>query len=299
MSTHGMTFERLHGHVPAAARAVGDDWRRLAAGLDTPEVIDGPAADRCDVQRCDVQRCDVERRDVVERFDPDAVRQQPEVVRRWLGRALAPGATLGGAVQLQMHGHIRIGGAWRPFEADQVLAPRGYIWAATAHLGALSVKGFDRYTGGTAEMRWKLLGLVPIVRASGRDSAMSAAGRLASEIVLAPTGFAGADWEETPDPNVARGTFSFPHGLERIDVRVAADGQVQSASMLRWGNPDAGAFARHPFGAYLSDSETFAGGLTIPTSVRAGWGWGTDAWESGEFFRARITGASLLEVVLT
>ena len=27
----------------------------------------------------------------------------------------------------------------------------------------------------------------------------------------------------------------------------------------------------------------------------AGWGWGTDRWESGEFFRAKITNAMLLD----
>jgi hypothetical protein len=193
-----------------------------------------------------------------------------------------------------MHGELRIGGHWRHFEADQLLAPTaGYIWAATARFGALPVAGFDRYTDGTAEMRWKVLGFVPVVTATGTDLIRSAAGRLVAEIVLAPTSFAVATWEATDDADVARGTVSFPHGAEHVDVRVGADGDVTSASMQRWGDPDNRPFARHPFGADLSDSETF-GGLRIPTTMRAGWGWGTDGWESGEFFRATITDAVIL-----
>ena len=262
-----MSVRHADGYLPRAARAAGDVWRELAA-----------------------------RANAVDCFDPGAVRDQPEVVQRWLGRALAVGVPLGGGVQLRMHGHIRLGEHWRPFEADQVLAPlRGYIWAATARFGRLPVTGFGRFSDGAGEMRWKLLGLVPVVTATGSDVSRSAAGRLAAEIVLAPTAFATADWEATPDPDVACGSFSFSHATERVELRVSADGQVRSASMLRWGNPDRLPFGRHLFGAELSDSETFAGGLTIPTTMRAGWGWGTDRWESGEFFRAKITNAVLLD----
>jgi hypothetical protein len=195
-----------------------------------------------------------------------------------------------------MHGHLRVGGHWRPFDADQLLSPTsGYIWAATARFGALPVAGFDRYSDGTAEMRWKILGLLPVVTATGSDLIRSAAGRFVAEIVLAPTSFAVADWESTKDPDTARGSVSFPHGTERVDVHVGADGDVLSASMQRWGNPHEGPFARHAFGADLSESKTF-GQLRIPTRMRAGWGWGTDGWESGEFFRATITDAVLLGV---
>ena len=270
-----MSAERGGVRVPRSARAVTDQWRQLASCAHA-----GGTA---------VQT-------TVERFDPDAVLDQPEVVRRWLGRALAVGVPLGGAVQLRMHGQIRLGGEWRPFEADQVIAPpHGYIWAATARIAGVPVTGFDRYSDDTAEMRWKLMGLLPVVTASGPDVTRSAAGRLAAEIFLAPTAFASARWEATGDRDVMAGSFSFPHGTERVELRVAADGQVCSASMLRWGNPDDAPFGRYPFGAELSYSETFPDGLTIPTTLRAGWGWGTDAWEAGEFFRARIIDATLLE----
>jgi hypothetical protein len=55
-----------------------------------------------------------------------------------------------------MRGHIRLGG-WRPFTAQQVLAPSGFVWAATARVAGLPVTGFDRYSSGTGQMRWRLL----------------------------------------------------------------------------------------------------------------------------------------------
>ena len=82
------------------------------------------------------------------------------------------------------------------------------------------------------------MSLVPVVTATGPDPSMSAVGRLVAEVVLAPTTYASASWGAIADPDVARGSFSFPHGTERVELRIAADGQVQSVSMLRWGKPD-------------------------------------------------------------
>jgi len=43
-------------------------------------------------------------------------------------------------------------------------------------------------------MRWRLLDLIPVMSADGSDVVRSAAGRLASEIVMIPTAFRGATW---------------------------------------------------------------------------------------------------------
>jgi hypothetical protein len=66
-------------------------------------------------------------------------------------------------VEVEKTGHIKIG-SWRRFTATQVVAPsRGYIWAANARLFGLPVIGFDRLSGRTGEMRWRLLDVVPVV----------------------------------------------------------------------------------------------------------------------------------------
>src|SRR5438067_4432369 len=109
-----------------------------------------------------------------ETFDPAAITGLPEPARRWLGHAIAPGTPLCSSVELTMHGQIRLG-RWRPFTARQVLAPPdGYLWAARVRLAGLPVTGYDRLGPGAGEMRWRLLGLLPVLNESGSDVTRSA-----------------------------------------------------------------------------------------------------------------------------
>jgi hypothetical protein len=143
--------------VPRQARAVRDEWRQLAAATVEPAT-----------------------------FDPAALTGLPEPARRWLTHAINPGTPLWQTAQLSMRGQIRLG-RWRPFTGHQVITPpRGYIWAATARLAGIPVTGFDRLSSGTGQMRWRLLGLVPVMTAAGPDITRSAYGRLAGEIALIP-----------------------------------------------------------------------------------------------------------------
>lgn len=104
----------------------------------------------------------------------------PPAARAWLAHAIEPGTPLWTAVELTMHGQIRIG-RWHDFTATQILAPPdGYIWAATARIGGLPVSGFDRLSSGTGEMSWRFLRMVPVVTAAGPDITRSAAGRMAT-----------------------------------------------------------------------------------------------------------------------
>ena len=111
----------------------------------------------------------------------------PEPAVRYLDHALAGRDRLPAAVRLRMHGHIRIG-AWRPFTAEQVIVPgRGMVWRAEARFLGLPVRGYDRIVDGHGEMRWKLLGMVPVVAAAGDDVTRSARGRMAGEAVWLPS----------------------------------------------------------------------------------------------------------------
>lgn len=190
-----------------------------------------------------------------------------------------------------MHGQIRLG-AWRSFTATQVLRPPdGYIWAAMARFFGLPVVGYDRLSSGAAEMRWRLLGAVPVMSAGGVDLARSAAGRLAGECVLLPTTFATATWTQSDDADTAVATWSIGDEKDHVEVQVGPDGRLLDVRLQRWGNPDGAAFGRHPFGVCVEDERTFDG-ITIPATFRAGWWWGTDRQDEGEFFRAEITAAT-------
>ena len=182
-------------------------------------------------------------------------------------------------------------GSWRRFTATQVVAPsRGYIWAANARVFGLPVIGYDRLGDGTGKMRWRLLDLVPVVSTDGPDMTRSAAGRLASEIVLVPTAFQRAVWTEG-GPDTAVATEPGGGEPERVELTVGPAGQLRSVLMQRWGNPDRHPFGRYPFGVRV-DSERTDGGVTVPADIRAGWWRGTARQDDGEFLRARITGVT-------
>jgi len=221
-------------------------------------------------------------------FDPAMVAGLPEPVRRYLTHAIAPGTPLWQSVEVSMTGHIKIG-AWRRFTATQAVAPRlGYIWAADARLLGIPVIGYDRLSGGTGEMRWRLLDLVPVVSTDGPDMTRSAAGRLASEIALIPTAFGGATWTGATGPDTAVAEWGAGEQEERVELHLGPAGQLRDVLMQRWGNPDGRPFARYPFGVTVTAERTDAG-VTLPAAVRAGWWRGTDGQDAGEFFRARIT----------
>ncbi|WP_113701544.1 DUF6544 family protein, partial [Nonomuraea lactucae] len=208
--------------------------------------------------------------------------------RRWVLRAIAPGAPLLRAVVLETHGTIRLG-VWRPFRATQVVRPMaGYVWTAAARLGLLTVRGFDRYRGGVGEMRWRLLGVLPVMSGGGPDVSRSAAGRLACEFVLAPA--AALDprvhWKPLDDRQaVAR----VPVGDEEHEVTltIAPDGRLEAVTMRRWGDPGKGPYGPHPFGVECGREVTFDG-FTIPAELRGGWWPGDARWAEGEFIRFAV-----------
>ncbi len=248
--------------VPGAARPVRAEWRRLGAAPGRPEP-----------------------------FDPLMVEAMPEPVRRWLTHAIEPGTPLWTSMRLAMHGTIRLG-AWRRFSATQVIAPPdGYIWAATARFLGLPVIGYDRLSSGTAAMRWRLLGLIPVMTADGPQVARSAAGRLAAEVVLAPTTFGGATWTSGDAPDTVLGTWRIGGDEQRVELRLGPRGNVEGVLMQRWGAPAGEPYGCYPFGVTVEAERTFDG-VTIPSTFRAGWWWGTDRQGEGEFFRAEITAAS-------
>ena len=248
--------------VPREARLVRRDWEQLAA-----------------------------RGTVTESFTPAMVADLPEPARRWLIHAIAEGTPLWPSVVLTMRGEIRLG-AWRPFTATQILAPpRGFIWAASARIFGLPVTGFDRYSSGSGQMDWRIGGLVPVMSATGSDVTRSAAGRLAGEMVLAPTTFRAATWSPGSDDDRAVVTWRMDEQQESAELHVGPDGRLLGVTMQRWGNPDGAPFGRYPFGVAVESEATFSG-VTIASVLRAGWWWGTDRQPEGEFFRARIAAAT-------
>ena len=173
-------------------------------------------------------------------FDEAEVAGSDAPVRRYFRAAIAPGTHCPRAARLRIRGSIKFGNRWVGFRADELLAPlHGYDWPARFAGGLL--RGSDTYVDGDASMRWKLLGLVPVVRASGRDVARSAMGRGVAEGIWLPTALLpryGVVWHAENDEQLVA---EIPIGDERVtlQVNIDSDGHVRSDHLDRWNAPTA------------------------------------------------------------
>jgi Family of unknown function (DUF6544) len=243
--------------VPAPARPVARDWASLV-----PDDAPGHA------------------------FAPAMVTTLPPAAQRLLLHAIAPGVPLWRSVELRMRGEIRLG-RWQRFTARQVLTPgQGFVWAATARVLGLPVSGYDRYSTGTGDMRWRLLGLLPVITAAGPDVTRSAAGRLAAEAIFVPTSFHLASWADGPTPDVAHQTWRVGDNEDTVDLHVGSDGTLRAVTMQRW-RAGKGPAQRRPFGVTML-AEHRLSGLAVPVRFTGWW----DRPGDGDFFRAEITAAA-------
>ena len=140
-------------------------------------------------------------------------------------------------------------------------------------------------------MRWKILGLIPVVQADGPDVSRSAAARAAAEAVWVPTALLpryGVHWNAEDDTHLtARYTVDNTPLVVRYELDEGA--RMVSAQMERWRDPDnTGTWALHSFGFEATARATF-GGVSIPSQGRVGWFPRTEQWADAEFFRFALT----------
>lgn len=230
-----------------------------------------------------------------ETFDPNRFRELPEPARRYLEHSIAPVTPLATSVRLEMHGEINLN-RWLPFQAEQIIRwDQGMIWKAKVKMAGLPVKGFDRVIAGTGELKWKLLGLIPVLNESGPDISRSSIGRMGIEAVWLPSIFCRrtTEWASCENSIIKA---KYPLMGETIDpeLKIGPEGQLQSVKLKRWGKPGEGEFRYEDFGGVVEGERSF-GGYTIPTVLRVGWFFGSSRFESeGEFFRAVIDHARFL-----
>jgi len=226
------------------------------------------------------------------RLDPAQLARLPAPTRRYLAHAIAPGTKLASAVRLEMHGTIKLR-RWLPFTAEQLIRwDRGMIWRATVRMYGLPVTGFDRLVDGEGAQLWKMLGLFPVMRASGERIARSAAGRLQAESVWVPSVLCGTDviWSSSA-ANRASARVRVQGHYGDLQLTIDEGGRLQSLALQRFGDPD-GTFGRFPFGGVVDEERTFEG-YTIPSRLRVGWHFGSERFErEGEFFRATVDRAT-------
>ncbi len=223
-------------------------------------------------------------------FDPAMLQGLPEPAERFLLWSIEPGTPLARTVEVSMTGTIVLDPERGPIPMDavQVLTPSdGFIWSARTRGGMMRIRGYDRFFRGEGEMRWKLFGLIPVMRATGSDVTRSAAARLAMEALMMPAHLVpreGLDrapsWEEVDDRHAL---FRMRVAGEEVEttVEVDPDGRPLRAWAQRWNE---GAYER--FDVRLS-GEIESDGYRIPSRVQAGWRLGDP--DEFPFFDAELT----------
>lgn len=230
-------------------------------------------------------------------FQPVYTAEMPTAVGRYFEHAIAAKTKLATAVRLKMHGEIKLRG-WQSFRAEQVIcAHQGMIWQATVRMNGLPIFGWDRLIESKGAMQWKLLGLFPVMKASGPDITRSAVGRMQGEYVWLPSAFldSSVQWQASDDIH-AYAEMALLGETTRLNLVLAESGRVKKAYFNRWGDPGESAPHYESFGVLVEEEETFSG-YTIPMQIRAGWYFDDDSSgerpgqrfaEEGEFFRATI-----------
>lgn len=216
-----------------------------------------------------------------------------EAAWRYLEHAIAPGTLLASAVRLRMHGEIKLG-RWLPFTAEQVIHwGQGMIWNATVRMNGMPIPGFDQLVNGEGAMRWKLFGIIPVMRASGPDITRSAAGRVMAESVWLPSVLCGDEVKWTAeDAFHPHASLTVQGEAGELALNIDDNGGIKILTLPRWGNPGGTAFRYVDFGGVVEEESRF-GAYTIPTRLRVGYYVGTDRFEpDGEFFRVTIDDAA-------
>lgn len=228
-----------------------------------------------------------------QRFQSDCLMGLPEAAQRYLAHAIVPGTPLASAVRLRMHGEIKLN-QWQSFTAEQVISwQHGMIWTATAWVNGLPIRGWDRLVNGEGAMQWKLLGLFPVMTATGTDVTRSAIGRMQGECIWLPSVFCSRDVNWTASDHAHACVQVAVQGqTTELNLTVGETGELHQLRFQRWGNPEGADYHAATFGGFVEDETTFSG-YTIPTQLRVGWYFGDDRFEAeGEFFRVTIDEAS-------
>ncbi len=213
-----------------------------------------------------------------ERFADMSVDALPAPAARYLRHTLAPGALLARSVDIRMSGSLRVAADdWVPFAARQRLCPeRGFIWEARiAALRRLGVSGADWLFGDDAGVEYALADWWSIVARHGPEAALSAAGRMAIELVWMPAALTpqrGAHWVRG---DAERAVVTPAGGKAPLTLVVAEDGRLQEASTLRRRIAANGETSISSYGISV-ESEGRWGDLMVPERLVTAWGIGTD-----------------------
>lgn len=207
----------------------------------------------------------------------------PPAAARWLRRVGVVGRPRVGSLYVRFQAEIRGGPEerWMRGSAEQYsfLDPPERLFTMDVTRAGLPVDVYHRYTGEGATMQARLLGVVPVLDATGPELARSETVTFLNDMVLlAPAALldAGVSWEELDGRRVA---VAWEHGGHRVEAvlhfdeagdlvdfhshdRYQTDGTTHT--LARWSTPVL------EFGDF--------DGLRLPREAEARWGEEGESW---------------------
>jgi len=201
----------------------------------------------------------------------------PTVVRRWLERSNVAGGEFIHSVHLFQRGKMRTSsdGRWMPVEAEQWFRTDepGFIWVADVRAApGIHLAGRDSYMHGKGRMLIKLLSLIKVADASGKETDQGAMLRYLAETVWFPSAALSPYivWEEV-DSTSARATIDYG-GIKASGLfRFNQDGDVVSFEARRYYDRREGATLENWLIQIDPGSCREFGGVRVPTRAVVTW----------------------------
>ena len=219
----------------------------------------------------------------------ELLKSYPEPVSRYLRHHLPDGIPGNTFSVVPMKGIIKLVN-WAQFKSVLYANPfKGFLWTATVKMGILPVKGFDYFLGNKGAMQWSLFNFIPVNKASGPDVSRSAEGRAMLEAIFSPHLLIHPDvkWEPVSENEIIV-SWKIYKESNPLHLIIGDDGSLKQVYMQRWGNPgNSKKWEYLTFGVNI-EKEMKRKGVVIPAKGNAGWWFGTEKYDDGEFFRFEV-----------
>lgn len=218
----------------------------------------------------------------------------PAPVQRYLRRVGVLGRPRVQNFHAELTAEFRFGpdAPWTRARAEQweFFHPAERLFFMTTSRGGVPLAGLHRYSGDRATMEIRAAGVVPVVRAAGREMTQSETVTLLNDMcVLAPAALVDApiDWESL-DERTVRATFT--NACYRVSALVSFDDDgdlTDFHSDDRYMSADGNTMRRLPWNTPVRDYRDF-GGVRLAAFDEARWTEASGPWAYGRFTLERI-----------
>jgi hypothetical protein len=202
---------------------------------------------------------------------------RPRLILDYAARAVPEEDAAVRSVRIDQVGEMLVGSRWRPFTARETfgVASTAFTWRARFPLfrGVSLFRVVDRYGDGAGSLRARVLGVLPVVRASGPETSAAEAVRYLAELPWVPHALlANPELRFRADAGrIVEVSLPSRHGIGavlRLEFDVAGEIARVSGSRVRSGR---GTASRQPWGGTF-DGYQVVGGVRIPTRAEVYWG---------------------------